>query len=285
MKRTIRQYRNRAAFTIVELLTVMSIIIILIGLLVPSLNMVKRYAKKVKQRAQFHSIDIAMELFQTEWDGYPDSSYTLTPNGYGGAQKLCESMMGQDLLGFHPDSLFRSDGKDSGGNLLYGLSQANPLYVDNLRARRGPYLHLESANVYKMGQIYANVGPFNKESFVLCDVYSNVTHRETGKKIGMPILYYKASKNNTSHDVNDPDKAENIYNYKDNDELTKLAVPWDATAQHPMFTDKKVFYRNTRNYSITTSLRPHKADSYILISAGLDGLYGTADDIFNFGTD
>ena len=30
-------------------------------------------------------------------------------------------------------------------------------------------------------------------------------------------------------------------------------------------------------------LWPYRADSYILISAGIDGLYGTSDDMTNFG--
>jgi len=68
-----KKFSEKAGWTIVELLTVMSIIVILIGLLVPSLNMVKRYAKGVRQKAQFHSIDSAMELFNSEWDGYPPS--------------------------------------------------------------------------------------------------------------------------------------------------------------------------------------------------------------------
>ena len=93
--------RKRKAFTIVELLTVMSIIIILIGLLVPALNQVKRYAKEVKQHAQFHSIDVAMELFETEHDGYPSSGQygSETPlQEYCGAMKLAEAMVGQDLI-------------------------------------------------------------------------------------------------------------------------------------------------------------------------------------------
>jgi prepilin-type N-terminal cleavage/methylation domain-containing protein len=74
MKPVAKQPTRRRAFTIVELLTVMSIIVILIGLLVPALNKVKRYAMKVKQTAQLHSIGTALELFSNEFSGYPPSS-------------------------------------------------------------------------------------------------------------------------------------------------------------------------------------------------------------------
>jgi len=37
-----------------------------------------------------------------------------------------------------------------------------------------------------------------------------------------------------------------------------------------------------RNDEITTASRPYRTGSFILISAGKDGLYGTDDDIFNF---
>jgi len=49
---------KKAGFTIVELLTIMSIIVILIGLLVPALNMVKRYAKRVNQKNQFQAATV-----------------------------------------------------------------------------------------------------------------------------------------------------------------------------------------------------------------------------------
>ena len=41
------------------------------------------------------------------------------------------------------------------------------------------------------------------------------------------------------------------------------------------------FYWNTWNDKVSV-VRPFKADSYILISAGWDGEYGTADDVCNF---
>jgi hypothetical protein len=43
------------------------------------------------------------------------------------------------------------------------------------------------------------------------------------------------------------------------------------------------FYNEIRNDRIPGGDRPYREDSYILMSAGFDGLYGTADDVFNFG--
>jgi type II secretory pathway pseudopilin PulG len=294
MKPSESQVRRRRAFTIVELLTVMSIIVILIGLLVPALNKVKQFATNVKQRAQFHSIEAAVELFDSQFGGYPDSTYaepgaaTATgPKAYCGAEKLSEAMMGRDLMGYHPDSTFRSDRTDGMGRVLY-----TPVTV---AARPGPFLPLENANAFPMGEIYRNVGTFDPCDFVLCDVYNRVTDTVTGKKIGMPVLYYKANTSKQSHDLQNPDNPDNIYNWRDNSELIRLGMPFDAGARpHRLlsYTDPKGvippepegrrFYWNIRNEKVSAISRPYRADSYILISAGWDGEYGTADDICNF---
>ena len=39
------------------------------------------------------------------------------------------------------------------------------------------------------------------------------------------------------------------------------------------------------NEQVQTIRRPYRADTYILVSAGKDGDFGTADDIFNFEKD
>jgi hypothetical protein len=44
----------------------------------------------------------------------------------------------------------------------------------------------------------------------------------------------------------------------------------------------RVFYEKTLDKSALPIERPHNKDSYILISAGWDGVYGTRDDVFNF---
>ena len=287
MKSIVKHSSRKKAFTIIELLTVMSIIVILIGVLVPALNNVRRYAKKVKQLAQFNAINAAIELFSNENDGYPPSgSLDGAGQPYCGAMKLCEAMMGRDLLGFHPDSVFRADGLDA--------TSTRPIYLptpNNLKARMGALLQFDNANAYRIGaDIYGtgNTTPFNENIFVLCDVYTR--DMRTGKKTGMPILYYKADTSNYLHDPNQSmdvtNSGGNIYNYWDNQALVSLGKPWEqvggsSTTQHSLANPAR-FYRNTRNNQITTVRRPYRTDSYILISAGFDGEYGTADDICNF---
>ena len=301
MKAIARQANKRAAFTIVELLTVMSIIVILIGLLVPALNRVRIFAREVKQKAQFHSMEAAIELFNNEFDGYPPSDMTSDPSGdfSCGATKLCEAMMGWDLLGFHTDSVFRADGTapdpvTGNDRFLYDPT--------DLASRKGPFLPLENASANKLGDIYGNgkVAPFLADSRVLCDVFTR--RLDSGEKLGMPILYYKANPTNALHlyDVAGtqympPDETNNlgnIYNYWDNNALVGLGKPWEASgAPHKLFEDPQAnppegpglrFYINTRNEAIKSPWRPYKAETYILISAGYDGEYGTADDLCNY---
>ena len=239
--------RFLTAFTIVELLTVMSIIVVLIGLLVPSLNRVKRYARLVTQKNQFHSINVAMDLFNAEWEGYPDSG-ALEP--YCGAMKLAEAMVGQDLKGFHPNSRFiRND-----INLYPPISDTpDPVtYAENIKARK-MYLPVENANPYVIGHLYEVTGPFDPCEVVLCDVYKNVTNLDTGKRVGMPILYYRANISNTRHEYSPPDNAGDIYNSNDNIRLIDLGMPWNSSA-HPMASggttlsgataSPEIFYKN-----------------------------------------
>jgi hypothetical protein len=229
----------------------------------------------VPQKAQLHSIEAAVELFGNESGGYPSSEANdVTGTPYCGAMKLAEATMGQDSMGVHRYSAFRADGRDR--------IDLAPLYTrDTLRARLGPFLATESARVFRLVDVYGKgkTGPFPENALVLCDTY--VCKRPNGKKVGMPILYYRAKSSGTKHDPNNPDDPQNIYDYRDNLALINLGVPGDPNAVHPLAGPKR-FYLNTQNHMIMGTPRPYRDDSYILLSAGYDGLYGTADDIFNF---
>jgi hypothetical protein len=123
----------------------------------------------------------------------------------------------------------------------------------------------------------------------LCDVFKR--RLESGERIGMPILYYKADTRGRLHDASIAgsmtplDNQGNIYNFLDNQELLDLGVPGvsgGASANTYPLSNPVRFYKNTLSDKITTVPRPFNADTYIMISAGYDGEYGTADDICNF---
>ena len=84
---------------------------------------------------------------------------------------------------------------------------------------------------------------------------------------------------------------DDIYYYRDNELLLSLGKPEDSTQLHPLADglgdDLLEFEEMILNEQITPPApqRPYRAGSYILISAGKDGLYGTADDITNFKKD
>ena len=241
----------------------------------------------VKQIAQFHSIDAAIELFRADKGVYPPSD-ALDEDGrlYCGAMKLSEAMMGRDLMGFHPDSVFRSDGTDSKGNILYPKSDtvSGEAYTESLSSRKGPYLPFGNANALTLADLYGagNTGSFDPNNYVLCDVFLHVKVQGKRRKVGMPVLYYKADTSKTAHDINDPNNPENIYNYKDNHDLLALGVPGKPGQKHPLYENPKIFYEMTKNDRVAGPSVPNRADMYILLSAGRDGLYGTKDDIANF---
>jgi len=234
------------------------------------------YAFVVKQKAIFKSIETALELFKSDFGYYPPSG-AMDDEGryYCGAMKLCEAMMGRDLQGFHPRSRFKADGLDETGASLYK--------PNTLEARKGRYLPLENANAYRLKDLYKNVGPFDGNDYVLCDIFRRVKHTDTGRKIGMPVLYYKANMSKTAHDMSDPNNPENIYDYRDNHALLALGVPGKPGQKHPLYENPKIFYKISRNAKkVAGPSVPNRADTYILFSAGPDGLYGTEDDIANF---
>lgn len=321
MKRT-----EKRGFTIVELLTVMGVIAVLIGLLVPALSLVKDNAKKLQQRAQFHGIDVGLEMFKTEFGSYPRSNdnsvntasspeHPIDNTPYCGANKLAEAMVGMDMLGFHPSSDFRSDGIntviDKNGipitPYVYDTTRPNgdpwQSGTENIQARKGPFIDLEYANAFPMGEVYYSTAALTSEGFainatngqfplVLCDVYAKKRSGIGGKKTGTPIMYFRAR---TSFTTQEQDAAldiqgigieNDIYYLPDNLNLLNIGNPDDGVAFTMMNgisgTPAELFQDMIINEQIQTVRRPYRADTYILISAGKDGDFGTADDVFNF---
>ena len=277
--------RKRTGFTVVELLAALGIIALMVGLLIPALSMVRRTAKETKQKAQFTKIGLALTAFKNDYGDYPRSDWPLPPapgSDYCGSQKLTEALLGWDLLGFHPQSDFRSNGYNDDRVFIYDAD--NPVFFDQ---RRGPYLERGSDNAFRLGNIsvlnpglFNDTRPLEPKTFVLCDVFgAKKVMLANGKtvKAGAPILYYRA---NTSAKT-----IREIYNVQDNDAIVQIKQQAD-NREHPLTRPGgpfQYFYDYIRDPKISARAWPYRPDSYILISAGVDGLYGTGDDIRNFG--
>ncbi len=248
-----------------------------------------------------------------------DSLIPNTPQDYCGAQKLAEALLGWDLLGFHPDSAWRADGLDAvNGPETYdpaGVYKKDPVvYQQNLKKRRDRYIEMDVANAFQLGESTAGRDglfvstaglwggqPLRKNTYVLCDVY-DVPERKLmlpdGRSVvpGTPILYYRANAASKTIDrtISGIRLRDLIYNSGDNVPLINLgrlsdaAKPIAQRQQHPLDMAATPpwgvnFYDYIRDSKVTAHPWPYRPDSYILISAGPDGLYGTNDDIRNFG--
>jgi prepilin-type N-terminal cleavage/methylation domain-containing protein len=277
------------AFTLVEMLTTVAIIGILLAVLIPAFNQVSKKATLVKQRAQFQNIEIALETFRSDTGDYPPSEWDLDLGDkskygkYSAAERLAEAVVGRDGFGFHPASRFHADGCDINGNPLYAPG-INP--QTNIHLRKGPYLELENANAVRLsnyGAIYQTLAQSKPASLVLADSFKTAK-LTTGRKTGLPILYYRANRGKTQH-AWDKDysyaEVRNYFTYNVNDGFESLPT----LNRLPEF--RPWFYQRTRNPELSdpvnlTTWRPYRAESFILHSAGPDGFFGTTDDMFNF---
>ncbi len=217
--------KKKFGFTIVELLTVMAIIALLLSILSPALRMVKKIAKDIGQKAQFHSIDVGLETYAGETEQYPASTIRPSaggePNGSGpwtvGAHHLAEALVGRDMLGFDPWTTWNAEDDKDNTDIYASDDPASPKgsspeqVTKSLDRRKGPYLSPENVEAYQIAQLYepipTTVYPGNLDRFggivggespapVLTDSYRvKAISLPGGKQVkaGTPILYYRAN--------------------------------------------------------------------------------------------
>lgn len=298
--------RERSGLTLIEILVVVGVIAILVGMLVPSLRMVKNAAREVKQKAQFTAIGLGLEAFKNDYGEYPPSNWWdpaaggSAPQNYCGAQKLAEAMLGWDLLGFNPDSTWEAGA---------AIDQPPaPYAAGSLDKRKGRYVELENVSAFYLDEVFPGSLTLAPYTRVLCDVFevpSRRIQRGDGEVVspGTPILYYRADP--ASKTIFDPAvlPEDRIYNGRDNAPLVAMGRVADYTKAtrdphlidpaHPVNTNPQevdtsdsyfsFFYqRYIRDSQVRPRYWPYRPDSYILASAGPDGWYGTPDDICNF---
>ncbi len=198
---------RRRAFTLIELLTVMAIIVILIGILTPALSAARNRATATAIKAQINAMSVGLEAFVADENEYPPSNAILyadntlnpgaelqawevgtNPNDINqGAHILLDALVGRDFLGYDPRAP------------LVGPA-GNPTSYDRWSAdndRRQPYIPVDGIDVTSLSEppedqagVIPGItqpersGP-NESNPLVCRVFRD--------KFGWPILYYRAS--------------------------------------------------------------------------------------------
>ena len=354
---------RRAAFTLVELMTVLTIIVILISITIPIVSKVRKSAAQAAVQAEITSIASAIQqyhqthgaypgplgegqLYQQQmaagtpsgiahWDSATNSNIVPDLNNVTASENLVLGLLG----GLRPVPGPTGFGFDPGlvGKGARGLNPSNPKSYPSLLD--GIPLTHDYTKAPSYGQYIDNAGAANDSNIPeILDRFSSP----------MPILYLRArvgadgvisingkDSNNqnvrqdgsgnalpTQYDLNNilpytagesgsigEGKSIRINEYNNANPMptqgtlphglryltdtatiekgTTYQYPYNA---FPYFWNKSIPPTNPNavpgggpNINMNATGTPRQKDAFILISAGADRVYGTADDITNFG--
>jgi len=296
---------NRArAFTIVELLTVIAVISILVGLTVPALNEAKWMAKQMSVKADIKNYELGLNTFYNDMGFYPSSTPRLGPAPNNivtvydpafpqnpayfpqyGAQILYESLVGFDRRGYQKDHFYAIDNAGK-----YYAVNAQNRRIDTTRSKL--YVDLKEDKIGSMMDFIPDSTKIDDPVYN----YNQMIIDGLDFERPMPILYYRAHKNrDLLYDITPGTPLK--YQYIDNVFFTSRNPAFDpANPDNGANLTPEVYFSQYihnptsggGNFAMP-SAQPYNPETFLLISAGRDGIFGPnpldkhkIDDISNF---
>jgi prepilin-type N-terminal cleavage/methylation domain-containing protein len=323
--------RKRPGFTLVELLTVIAIIVLLIGILIPALSSARTQAKQTATSGLIKSVGSGCEMFRGDFKHYPQSrgrnpfENASDDISLMGAQWVALQLAGVDSRGYVNPTI-KNDSDDNGRIDHVDWNDWYALNPSRQYTRMGPYASVD-AKALRTPIQFRDENPDIPPPDAMADEaedWSNGRLPFFMDAFGYPVLYYRANPKTTApfttgtptggddFVVGQYDQADNaFFTGSDGTDGRWPCVAnavgdwWDLSGSgepHPLGTlgydegdtdwpearSFAAFVCDANIYDATDKgsggrVWPHKADSYLLISAGPDALYGTGDDVTNFG--
>ena len=285
------RFRARvAAFTLIEILVVISIIILLIAILLPAIMYAQRQGYISATTSDMKSISIALQQYHADMHFYPDSGmvattgaypYPVNSTTYGIPQGAGYEVLAEALLGYLPGQY---DGAPNSGT---GYSTSSTVTLEETKGFSmypnpkvyGPYMDIGQSDVY-MVQSTTN----NPPQYYFADAFP-----PTGGA-PLPILYYSATPDPTSNNIFGAGTP-GTYMFNLNDDYTSGSTTTGtngpasapATGATTSAAGTTSFYQligdTSEDNTIDAGQNILGRNSYLLVSAGPDGIYFTGDDV------
>jgi prepilin-type N-terminal cleavage/methylation domain-containing protein len=273
---------KRRAFTLVEVLVVIGIVVLIIGIAAPALVAARKGAAKARIQSDLQTIAVALSAYKADFGDIPRIAENqkapgsspivndlANPNYVYGAELLCWALVGPYEM-FGPGGFDPGDGANGPG----------------FRSRRsmgpGPDRVLGTADDVIAGQVYAPYLNAERFRFGRDPVFRR--YHALLDYDDKQILYFAKRPGSTVADANNPATG-----YAGRGHLPM----WDLRENEPPFArtltdapERLTRFRETLGNKAATGVLGYGEQAivaeFLLLAAGADNLYGTADDILVF---
>lgn len=293
-----RTVRRQTAFTLTELLITIGIIVLLIGILLPTVSAVRRAAWGADTKNTISQISSAITRYYQDHNAYPGAFRNTSFLGDAGQVGLdgVEIAFGTN---FDPITMTESMTVALLGGLWTDLAaSAHKFDAARTTSGRGPQsLNPQSPKQYTayMPASDKTLSPGLMSDAGIPDMNDSVIPEfldawPQGEQL--PIIYMRATSGANGIISDGNDTGTNFYQYdlrfitpylRPTDGLSGLGVMADGITDKPLPNALAYFKHPSVPGPNNASGTPVEKDRFLLIAAGADRIFGTNDDIRSWG--